>query len=208
MAKLIADKLKGAVFARFGFLRPPSREIQQKFIEKDYDVYVVVDGKYAIDYYRKRNYTVSVDETVQEVVLLNQTLKPEPTRDPHRKTITLDGRERIVRESKACVVVDANGREISSKRVPSGPSEERPEEVLAEFQKTKPLESPPRNEIDLLRSKIVNRPSEIEHVIQETFEIADHAVIYVPVYRVRLQNLRTGQEKIIKIDGVTGKRIY
>jgi len=205
MAKLSAEKLKSDVFSRFGFLKPPPWQIQQKSIEKDYDVYVVVDGKYTIDYYRRRNYTVSVEDKVQEVELLSQTLKPEPTREPHRKSLRLEGQERIVRELKACIILNSKGREVSLRRIPAAPSEERPEEVLAEFQKTKPLENPPNNEMDLLRARIVKRPSEIERVVQETFEIVDHAIIYVPVYKVGLQNLKTSEEKTIKIDGVTGK---
>jgi len=208
MARLTAEQSKSAVFARFGFLRPQSEQIQQKSIEKDYDIYVVVDGKYSVDYYRKSSYTVSVDAKVQEVVLLDQTLKPEPTRDPYKKIIKLEGQERIIRESRACVILDAKGREISPKRIPSAPSEEHPEKVLAEFREAKPLENPPNNGIELLRSRIVNRPSEIERIVQETFEIVDHAAIYAPVYKVRFQNLRTSEEKTIKIDGVTGKLIH
>lgn len=205
MVKLIADKLKGGVFTRFGFFKLPSWQIQQKFIEKDYYVYVVVEGKYAVDYYRKRSYTFSVYKKVQEVMLLNQTLKPETTSDPNKKSITLEVQERIVRESEARIILDTKGHEVSATRIPSAPSEEHPEEVLNEFQKVKPLENPPNNEIELLRLKIVKRPSEIERVVQETFEITDHAVIYAPVYKVRLQNMRTGEEKTIKIDGVTCK---
>jgi len=208
VAKLTADKYKSAAFTKFGFLRPPSWQIQQKTIEKDYGIYLVVDGKYTIDYYRKNKYKISVDKKVQEVVLLNQTLKPEPTRDPYKKSLVLEGQERIVYESKAYIVLDAKGREVSSWKIPSAPSEERPEEVLAEFQKAKPLKTTPTNGVDLLRSRIVKRPSDIEGVSQETFEIADHAVVYVPVYLVGLQDLKTGEEKTIKIDGVTGKLNY
>jgi len=208
MAKLTGEKLKSAVFVKFGFLRPPSWQIQQKSVDKDYDVYVVVDGRYMVDYYRKRNYTVNVDGKVQEIVIFDQTLKPEPTADPNKKSVVLEGLERMFRESKACVILDAKGREVSPKRIPSAPSEENPEAVLAKFAKTKPLESPPYNELDILRSKIVKRPSEMERVSQETFEIMDHAVMYVPVYKLKFQNLNTGEERTLKIDGVTGKLIH
>lgn len=206
MATLTAEKLKSAVFSRFGF-HPPAWQIRQESIEKDYEVYVVVDGKYTVDYYRKSNYTFTVDEKVQDVVVLNQKLKPEPTRDPYRKLIQLEGQEHIVHQSKACVVLDAEGREISPRRVPSAPAEEHPEEVLDEFKKKKPLKIPLTDGTDILRSKIFKRPSEVHYVAQETLEILDHAIIYAPVYIAGLKNLRTGEEKTVKIDGVTGKLI-
>ena len=141
-------------------------------------------------------------------MIFYQTIKPEPRRDPYKKSFHLETQERIVRQSKACVIFDSKGHEISPTQVPIAPSEDHPEEVLAEFEKGKPLETPSSNGIDLLRSRIVNRPSEIERIAQETFEIVDHAVIYAPVYKVELKNLRTGEKKTIKIDGVSGELIY
>jgi hypothetical protein len=47
--------------------------------EKDYEGFVVVDGKYNIDYYRKRIYTIRVDEKAQEVILFK--LKSTIARD-------------------------------------------------------------------------------------------------------------------------------
>lgn len=208
VAKLTVEKLKSKVFTKFGFLTFPSWQIQQLSMEKDYDIYVIVDGKYTLDYYRKRNYKLEVDGKVQEVMIFYQPIKPEPTRDPYKKTLKLEALERITRQSKACIILNSKGREIPPTQVPCAPSEEHPEEVLAEFEKVKPLKPPPSNGIDLLQSRIAKRPSEIERIEQETFEIVEHAVIYAPVYKARLQNRGTGEQKTIRIDGVTGELRY
>lgn len=205
MATLAVEKVKSRVFARFGFLYPSARHIRRESIEKDYEVYVVVDGKYIIEYYRKRTYKFTLDEKVQDVVVLNHTLRPELVEDPYRKSLHLEMQEHIVQQSKACFILDAEGREISPQHVPIAILEENPEAVLEEFKKRKQLKIPLTNGIDILRSKILKRPAEIVQVARETFEIVDHAIIYAPVYKAKLINLRTGQEKTIKIDGVTGK---
>jgi hypothetical protein len=207
MATLTTEKLKSEVFTRYGFLSPPAWQIRQESIEKDYEVYVLVDGKYTVDYYRKSSYIFTVNEKVQDVIIFEHTLKPESTRDIYRKSVQLEGQEHMVQHLKSCVVLDAEGREILPQRVPSAQSEEHPEEVLEEFKKTKPLKTPLSNGVDVLRSKIFKRPPEIAHIARETFEIVDHAIIYVPVYKARLKDLKTGQEKTIKISGVSGKLI-
>ncbi|MFB0514752.1 MAG: hypothetical protein ACETVQ_04160, partial [Candidatus Bathyarchaeia archaeon] len=73
IVKLAAEKTKDRVFRRYGFLKPPADQIRQVSFEKDYEPYFVVEGKYTIDYYRGRTYTIPIDENAQEIVLLDQT---------------------------------------------------------------------------------------------------------------------------------------
>ncbi len=131
IVKLAAEKTKDKVFRRYGFLKPPADQIRQVSFEKDYEPYFVVEGKYTIDYYRGRTYTIPIDEDAQEIVLLNQTLRPEPTKEwRQNKTIKIEGEERLIHEGKAYLVLDVNGREVSAKRIPSAPQEEHPKKIL------------------------------------------------------------------------------
>jgi hypothetical protein len=203
--KLATEKIKDRLFAKFGFLKPSPDQIQQVSFEKDYEVFVIVDGRYYIDYYRRRIYPIRVDEKVQEVILFNQTYKPEPTSEPQTKVVRIEGEERLVHEAKAYLVLSLDGKEVSPKRIPSAPSEEHSKKLVAEIEGTKKLEILPNEEIDIIRNKIVKRPPEIKRVVKELFEVTDRAVIYTPVYKVTFKNLKTGEVKTVKLDGVTAK---
>ena len=203
--KLATEKVKDRLFVKFGFLRPNPEQIQQVSFEKDYEAFVVVDGKYTIDYYRRRLYTIRVDEKAQEVILFDQTFKPEISNEPPGKVVRIEGEERLVHQAKAYIVLSTDGREVSPKRIPSAPSEEQSKKLLAEIEATKKLEILPNEEVDIIKSKIVKRPIEIQRIVHELFEVSDRAVIYTPIYRVKFQNVKTGEMKTVKFDGVTAK---
>jgi len=103
------------------------------------------------------------------------------------------------------MVRSADGKEVSPKRIPSAPSEEQTKKLLAEIESTKKLDILPNEEVNIVRSRIVKRPQEIKRIVHELFEVTDRAVIYTPIYRVRFQNLKTGEMKTVKFDGVTAK---
>ncbi len=63
----------------------------------------------------------------------------------------------------------------------------------------------PNREIDVLRSKIVRRPPDVERVVKEQFRVSERSVVYKPFYELVFKNLRTGEVKSVKIDGVTGR---
>jgi hypothetical protein len=208
IVKLAAEKVKDRVFRRYGFLKPPADQIRQISFEKDYEPYFVVEGKYTIDYYRGRTYTIPIDENAQEIVLLNQTLKPEPAKERgQNKAIKIEGEERLIHEDKAYLVLNVNGREVSAKRIPSAPQEEHPKKILAEYENARKLDFDPNKEVEVLKSKIAKRPREIKRIVNELFEVSDRAVIYIPIYKIRFQNTKTGEQKTVKIDGVTAQLI-
>jgi len=209
IVKLAAEKVKDKIFRRYGFLKPPADQIKQIAFEKDYEPYFVVEGKYTIDYYRGRIYTIPVDENALEIVLLDHTLKPEPVKERgQNRALRIEGEERLIYEDKAYLVLNANGREVSPKRIPSAPHEEHPKNILAEYESARKLDFDPRKEIEILKSKIVRRPRGIKRIVNELFEVSDRAVIYVPVYKVKFQNTKTGEEKTVKFDGLTAKLIH
>jgi len=203
--KLATEKVKDRLFVKFGFLKPNPDQIQQVSFNKDYEAFVIVDGRYHIDYYRRRVYTIRVDDKAQEVILFNQTFKPENSNEPMGKVVRIEGEERLIHEAKAYIVLSADGREVSPKRIPSAPSEEHSKKLAAEIEATKRLEILPNEEIDIIRNKIVRRPPEIKRVVKELFEVVDRAVIYTPIYKVKFQNIKTGEAKTVKFDGVTAR---
>ena len=205
--RVAGEKLKDQLFTRFGFLKSKPEEIQFVSIEKYYEPYLMISGKYFIDYYRKCAYVVGVDKGVFEVILLNNTFQPEqPTDSPAKdhKVIRLDGEERLSSEAKASLVLDRTGQDVSLEKLPSAPSERHPKKILAEFGAE---EIPKNTDLDIIRSRIVKRPPNINRVVSELFEVYDRAVIYTPRFRVLYRNTKTGEEKAAEFDGVTAERI-
>lgn len=209
--KIAGEKIKTRLFTKLWFLKPKPEEIQNVSVEKHYEPYFLVDGDYTIDYYRKHYYTFNIDGKVQEVIILGKKLKPDLpkkfTRTPY-KSITLEGEERLLYKSRVCLILDEAGREVDPKRVPAAPSEEHPKKALANLSETmEKLKATPNRDVDVLRSKIVKRPPNVERVVKELFRVSERSVIYVPVYKLAFKNVRTGEMKTVKIDGVTGRAI-
>jgi len=57
----------------------------------------------------------------------------------------------------------------------------------------------------MVKARIVKRPPDVDNIENEVFEISEHTVIYSPIYEITFRNVKTGEEKVIRIDGVTAK---
>lgn len=205
--KLAADKLKDQIFSRFGFLRSKPEEVELISIDKYYEPYMLISGKYAIDYYRKCVYKIQIDKEVIETILLSQRFEPSQPTDSSTKdhnTINLEGEERLKNEAKASLVLDRNGQEVSLEKLPSAPSERNPEKILAAFGTEEIAHDA---DLDIIRSRIVQRPNDISRIVSELFEVDDRAVIYTPRFRVVYKNMKTDEQRIVEFDGVTAARI-
>jgi hypothetical protein len=205
--RVASEKLKTQLFSRFWLLKPKPEEIQFISIDKYYEPYIVVSGKYVIDYYRKCLYTVRIDEGVLEVILLGNKFIPERTATPmarERNTITLEGEERLIVEDKSSFILDKYGREATLERLPSAPSEKKPKDVITKFG----IEEVAQNaDVDFVRGRLKKRPNDIKRIVNEIFEIGERVIIYTPQFRILYKNRKTGEEKAIEFDGVTSERI-
>ena len=200
--RVSGEKLKQQLFTKFGLFRPKSEEIQFVSLDKYYEPYIVISGKYFIDYYRKCTYIFKVDDAVKEVVLLNFKFLPETSKSS--RIVKLPGEERLVKEAKAFLILDENGKDATVDNLPSAPSEKKPEKVLAEFGIQKLAEN---EDVNFIRERIAKRPKDVGRIVEEVFEITDRSLIYTPRFKLRFKNLKTGEEKIMVFDGVTSKRI-
>ena len=205
--KVAGEKVKAQLFSRFGIMKPRPEEIKLISRDKYYEPYMIISGKYSIDYYRKCAYTVKIDKKVKEIILLNQKLEPTEPIDPSMKdhnVIKLEGEERLMNELKASLILDRSGRDVSLTKLPSAPSERSPKKILTEFGVK---EIAPKADLEAIRSKIFKRPKDINRLVNELFEVTERAVIYTPRFRVKFKNMRTGEEKTVEFDGVTAERI-
>jgi len=214
IVKLTAEKMKYKLFAKFSFSKSKSEEIRVVSVDKYYEPYILIDAKYNVQYFKNKVYALGVDPETEEVKIADASYKPEIEANPSgeagesRKVIKLEAQMWSSYQDKAYLVLDKEGKEIPPNQVPAAPSEDHPEKILKEFsKKTGMVKLSPRKEIELVKAKIVKRPSDVAKIEDELFQISEHAVIYSPIYEITFRNVRTGEEKLVKIDGVTAKII-
>ena len=214
IVKLTAEKMKYKLFAKFGFSKRRSEEIRVVSVDKYYEPYILIDANYSVQYFKKKVYTLDVDPETEEVKILGESYKPEieaspsgEAGEPH-KVIRLEAQLWSSYQDKAYLVLDKEGKEIPPDQVPAAPSEDHPEKILREFsKKTGMVKVSPRKEIEMVKARIVKRPSDVARIEAEMFQISEHAVIYSPIYEITFRNVRTGEERLVKIDGVSAKII-
>jgi hypothetical protein len=200
--RVAGEKLKKQLFTKYGLFKPRSEEIQFVSLSKYYSPYIVISGRYFIDYFRNRAYVFRVDDAVREVVLLNNKFLPEPSRNA--RVIKLYGEERLIKESKAFLIMDKNGRDAQVDNLPSAPSEKKPEKAIEEFGIEELAENA---DVDFMRQRIAKRPEDISRIMEEVFEITERTVIYTPRFKIAFKNVSTAEEKTLVLDGVSSKRI-
>ena len=209
--KLAVEKMKKEIFVKSGFRKPKLEDIQYVSIDKNYEPYIFLDGKYSIDYYSKYSFTLQVDEDPQEIIILGKKFRPKIVNDPEKgdfREITLEAKKHFLHEKKVNLILDKAGREVPFEHMPIAASEEDPQKILEEFkERVEDLQVAPNEEIEILRSKIAQRPTEIDKIATELFEVSERAVIYTPIYGITFQNTETGEKKIVKMDGVTARII-
>ena len=207
---LVAEKLKDKLFTRIGFLKPKPSEVQLTSVEKYYEQYLIVKGKYSLDHYKPLVYTLKVNKNTKEVYILNEKFKPEPSGDldsSDHKKIKLTGVASFHYEDEARCVFDIKGREVDPEKLRTVLNEEWPKETLAKAsvkKKFSKVKISQEEEINFLRSRIVKRPPDVGEVIKEIFEINERTIIHSPMYQLTFENIKIGKEVIAKINGITG----
>jgi hypothetical protein len=202
--RVAGEKLKKQLFTKFAFFwfQPKSKEIQFVSLDKYYEPYIVISGRYFIDYFRKCTYIFKVDKGIKEVVLLNHKLVPETSRSS--RIVKLLGEERLIYEAKAFVIIDKNGRDVDASNLPSGPSEKKPLKAIVEFGIEEIAENA---DVNFVKERIFKRPKDMYRIAEEIFEITERSVFYSPRYKLLFRNLETGEKIVLELDGITSKRI-
>jgi hypothetical protein len=208
--KLLGEKEKSKLFAKMGFLKPKNEDIQLESLEKSYDPFFIVNGTYSIDYYRKQVYKLDVGEDVSELVIFGQVLKPKAAGSSKfrgkAKEVELEVEQRIVKGNSAYIVLDRKGREVEVEKFPTAPAEEKPKKALAEVgERVWEFEVSPEEAIEIVRSKVVNRPEDLGRIANELFEVSECNIVYVPVYQAMYKNVNTWEEKTLLVNAVTSE---
>jgi len=206
VVRIAGEKTKNKLFNRYLFKLTTPEEIEFDSIEKYYEPYIVVSGKHLIDYYRKCAYAVRVDKEAKEVILFDHTFIPGQASNAavNESSIRLEGEERLVKETRAFIILNRYGQDLKLSEFPSAPSEENPQKLIKLF---KMPEIAPSIEVEVIRKRIARRPSDVNRIVNEVLEIDERSVIYAPRFKLRYKCPRIGKEAYLKFDGVTSKRI-
>lgn len=204
-----AEKMKVQLFRKLVFMKPKPEEVQIVSISKYFEPYVVVDGEYSIDYSKNWVHNIQVDETMQELTIFGEKVRPKSLKGHLGipcKILQLNGVGRFKREAKAHIIFDKQWREVGLEQLPFLPFEEQPEKILSNLdQEFGNAEPPTKKEVEILKSRIVQRPPEILYIHSELFKVSECAVIYKPMYKITVRNVKTKKEATMIIDAITGK---
>jgi len=205
-ARLQGEKLKTNFFVRFGFLKPRHENIVLISFNKYYEPYIVIGGKYSIDYCKKYDYALKVEDKTQEIFIDGKKLKPEPLAPGETaKVVKLVGEEHSHYENETYLVLDRTMREVSQRNLLFAPFEcelENQPEVGYDLRMPNiSLEE----EIAFLRSRVAKRPSDVAEIVREIFEINERIIIYSPIYELTYQNIKNGKHVTVLIDGISNE---
>ena len=203
--KLQGEKVKTSFFVRFRFLKPRAKDIVLIAFSKYYEPYIVIGGKYSIDYCKRHGYALKVEDRTQALFIDGKKLKPEPmSLEGEARVIKLVGEEHSHYENDSYLVLDRMLQEVSPENLSFAPSESELEDLPhANLDLRKPHITLD-DEIAILRSKIAKRPSDVAEIVRENFEINERTIIYSPVYELTYKNLKNGKRVTALINGVTG----
>ncbi len=204
LIKVACEKLKKQLFAKFAFywFQPKIDEIQFVSLEKYYEPYIVISGRYFIDYLRKSNYILEVPEGVREVILGANKYVPETSKS--NRIVKLYGEERLVNEAKAFLILDKNGQDSAADNMPLASPAKNPEKVIEECGIEELAENA---DVNFIRERIAKRPKDMWRIVEEIFEVTERTVIYCPRYKLLFRWVKTGEEKILVLDAVTAERV-
>lgn len=201
-ARLLVQRVKRNFFVRLGLLKPKSYEIRFISAQKYYEPFIIVGGRYAVDYCKRYIFKVRVNEKMQSIVILGKRFRP----DPSSGVVRLEGEGHFHYENQAHFILDRMGREVMpQKLIYAAYAEEQLDNLEEISKKLKEVKVSPQQVIEFLRSRIAKRPSDAERVTKEWFEVNQRTVIYIPTYELAFQNINTGRTEIVKIDGIVGK---
>ena len=209
VAKLQAEGLKRKFFAKLGFFKPKAEEIQLVGYEKYYEPYIVIGGKYSLDYCKKHAFSIEVEKATREVFIAGRKFEPVASKSGENldQMIHLEGEEHAHYERETFFVLDRLRREISPEKFSFAPYEVQLEGIADVNLNLRKISVSVNEIIELVSSKIAKRPPDIAEIIREIFEIKENTIVYRPFFEFTFHNTKTKEYVTLQIDGVSGDKI-
>ena len=209
MAHLQAEELKQSFFVKLRFFKPKAEEIQLVGYEKYYEPYIVIGGKYSLDYCKKHNFSIEVQKTTREIFIDGRKFEPVASKSGKKldQMIQLEGEEHAHYERETFFVLDRLRREISPERFSFAPYEVETEGTTGINYNLRKIRVSTNEIIDFLRSKIAKRPLDLVHIMREKFEIRQNMIVYRPFFEFTFHNTKTKEYAQLQMDGISGEKI-
>jgi len=209
VARLQAEGLKRNFFAKLGFFKPKVEEIQLVGYEKHYEPYIVIGGKYSLDYCKKHVFPIKVEKATSGVFIDGKKYEPAASKSGINldQMIHLEGEEHVHYEKETFFVLDRLRREISPESFSFAPYEVQPRGVADITLNLRKIRISRKEIIEFLRSKIAKRPKDLAKIIREIFEIKENMIVYRPFFEFTFHNTKTKEYATLEVDGISGNKV-
>ena len=207
VVRLHIEGLKQNFFTKLGFLKPKTEDVKLIGFEKYYEPYIVIGGKYSLDYCRKHEFNVKVKKHSKEVFIAGKKFSPVASKLGKKleNMIHLEGEEYAHYEKETFFVLDKLRREILPESFSFAPYEVQLEGTVDDSLNLRKVSISVDEVIELLRSRIAKRPSDLAEIIRELFEINENMLVYRPFFELTFHNIKTSRCLSLRVDGVTGE---
>lgn len=197
------------MFKKYFFFKSKPEESKINTIDKHFEPYIVIDGKYSIEYSKNWKHSIKVDEEMQILKINNKNFEPNIIKNHPElsyKLLELQGIGRYFHEKRKRIIFDQQWNEVRLDILPYLPFEETKKQIpdnSVHPQLTKDLKA--KKEIELLKSKIFQRPNHTSKIHNEELKITERALVFKPMYKITTTHTKTQKKVTFQIDGVNGK---
>ena len=204
-----AEKIKNHMFKKFFFFKSKPEESKINTIDKYFEPFIVIDGKYSIDYSKNWKYSIKVNEEMQTLKINNKNFEPNILKNHPElsyKLLELRGIGRYYYEERKRIIFDQQWNEVRLDILPYIPFEEEKLQIpnkTIDQQLTKDLKA--KKEVQILKTKIFQRPENVSKIHNETLTVTERALVFKPMYKITATHTKTQKKVTFKIDGVNGK---
>jgi hypothetical protein len=208
MVRLQVEGFKQDFFKKFGFLKPKANEITLVNSEKYFEPFIVLGGKYSVDYCRKHNFNLEIKKQTREVYIAGQkfeVLSSDIENGP-KQVIKLVGEDYAHYEKESFFILDRMRREISPKSFPFAPYDLQLNGASDIDLNLRKIRISVNEVIDLVRSRLAKRPADLAEIIKEIFEITENTIVYKPFFEFTYHNKKTNKYVTVRVNGVSGDR--
>lgn len=201
------EALKRSLVPKHRLFGPRTEDVSFLSSSKYYEPYIILGGKYSIDYCKRHVYAIEVNDETQKMNFGGEVFKCENSLSQISKTLKIAGEEHLHYENETYIVLDRFMMEVSPERFPLAPFESRLENSKESELDLRRAKMSLESEIDFLRSRIAKRPDDVSEIIRENFEITQRLQVYRPFYELAFQNIKNGKLCTTVMDGITGEMI-
>ncbi|NVM53898.1 MAG: hypothetical protein HWN66_09365 [Candidatus Helarchaeota archaeon] len=182
-------------------------EIDIESVEQNYNMFLRVKGKYWIRYLRHKHLEVPVQSDVEGVRVFDKIIKlGEVIEGPKKlkRNVTIDIVEKVFIENNGDLAFNIEGNQINPDKISNMVLEDAPSTFINENKdRIQIAKITPELAIEKLRIQIARRPTDVQRILDEVFEIPLVQIILSP-YFIAVLNFNEVRKKVF-CDAVSGK---